>query len=867
MIDTHLLAELRTATTRRLLPLLGQVMEKTDDALFDVWQQGASGNSQQVLFDALRELRRQRSIIEGAVSERVGESFAALAKSRQEAEDEYSAAPLDLEFSLLDSDVLEEQLTCDRLAAAVERRYADAYARLLRGLSQVTERADLAIVDTPLSPLRIARGWRDALAPVLEKIEWRLVAFKHLERVLISDLGAVIDEVCRLMAARGIVITQPAARPRRMVMPASSAAGRAPQPAQAAWDGGENQVPQRLSNQEMENAGFFAGHAMDMAASGGFGGGGGGESSGPDPVYEAMREMFAAYLGNVRNNPSALAKPDNGHGQPATPHIDSASAVLVLSRLQRQPTAALMAAVDDRQVEFVSLLRGEIVNTAIALGRAPAGAKLEAHDEQGLTMVGMLFDTMLDQGHFSREVRERLVRLYVPYAKVALLDRRMFAHKLHPARRLLNLLAESSDGNAGDAPAERELLTKVFSVSERLIDSFEEDVAVFTAAEAEFSDFLSRHRRRIGLAEQRAAEAQRGRERLEEARLEVTLELDSLVGKRQVPKPIGEFFRRDWTHHLTMVALRDGVESDAFRDARAPGVKLWMAMLGCESGTSPPLDLAEQLLPAMMSAGQGEDVARAALVDVMAALRASMPKPAPPLAATIPIPAPITAELHRLVEHPLRAAGHEGLPVAPPEPLSAPSKQAQPQPAPVQLSPVPARPADAGARSSSVVVKAPAAADSSRPIAPAASPLDVAPVIQAIEPAPQFELVSAAPEQTSTTKTSAVIDGDIKLDADTSHALPELIEQVKQLTIGTWVQFVQVDGSIQQAKLSWISPISSRMLFVNRRGLRMCTLSVEELAALMADNKLSLRQTDSAFDRAMTQVLDQLRSGAAPVAV
>ncbi|MGQ0798685.1 MAG: DUF1631 family protein [Pseudomarimonas sp.] len=861
MIDTHLLAELRIATTRRLLPLLGQVMEKTDDALFDVWQQGTGGNSQQVLFDALRELRRQRSVIEGAVGQRIGESFVALGKPpRQGDDDEYVPASPDLEFSLLDSDVLEEQLTCDRLAAAVERRHTDAFARLLRGLSQVAGRPDLTIVDTPLSPLRIARGWRDALAPVLEKIEWRLVAFKHLERQLISDLGAVIDEVCKVMVARGIVITQPSMRPRRMVMPASSGAGRPGPGGPAAWDGGDNQVPQRvfsqsLSNQDMDNAAFFASNAMDMAGGAGFGGGMGG-NEGPDPVYEAMREMFAAYLGNVRNSPAALNKPDAGQTQSATPKIDSASAVVVLSRLQRQPTAALLAAVDDRQVEFVNLLRGEIVNTAIALGRAPAGAQMEAHDEQGLTMVGMLFDTLLDQGHFSREVRERLVRLYVPYAKVALLDRRMFAHKLHPARRLLNLLAESSDGNAGDAPAERELLTKVFSVSERLIDSFEEDVAVFTAAEAEFSDFLSRHRRRIGLAEQRAAEAQRGRERLEEARLEVTLELDSLVGKRQVPRPIGDFFRRDWTHHLTMVALRDGVESDAFRDARAPGVKLWMALLACEAGTPPPLDLGEQLLPAMMSAGQGEDIARTALADVIAALRASMPKPVP-----VAVPAPVAVEAAQRPERgsppaleqlALEQLAHEQiaavLPTTGAEPLNAAAR--------------------AGSQSAQVPL-VPVAASNPKVAAAAAVPASVSPInapaaVEAVESAPQFELVSAAPEPSAMTKTSAVIDGDIKLDADTSRALPELIEQVKQLTVGTWVEFVQADGSIQQAKLSWISPISSRMLFVNRRGLRMCTLSVEELAALMADNKLSLRQTDSAFDRAMTQVLDQLRSGATP---
>jgi len=811
MIDTLLLAELRTAAVRRLLPVLGQVMEKTDDALFDVWQQTTNGMAQQALFDALRELRRQRAVIEGAVGERVGESFDALTKPLPAPQDEArDDAPLSLEFSLLESDVLEEQLTCDRLAAAVERRHAEGLGRLARGFAKLFERAEFALEDLPLAPIKIARAWRDALAPVLPQIEWRLVALKHLERGLVSDLGGVIDELGRLLQARGIQVAAPALQRRRPVMPAAGGyagggrpAGREQAPG---WDGGDNQVPQRMAGGGVdlsEFAEFLDGATADPGAVTA-------RSDGPDPVYEAMREMFAAYLGNVRQQQASGAAPpapNSATATPKSPIIDSASAVLVLSRLQRQPSPALQAAVDDRNVEFVGLLRHEVVQTAINLGRAPAGAQLEAHDEQGLTMVGMLFDTLLDQGHFSREVRERLVRLYVPYAKIALLDRRMFAHKLHPARRLLNLLAEACDGNAGDAPAERELLAKVFSLSERLIDTFEEDVAVFTAAEAEFSDFVSRHRRRINLAEQRAAEAQRGRERLEEARLEVALELDSLVGKRQVPKPIGEFFRRDWTHHLTMVALRDGVDSDAFRDARAPGVKLWMALLACEAGAPPPADLPAALLPAMQSAGQADDAARATLNEVMAALRAVAPKPEPaPIAVAAPIPVSVPVPV------PARVAPTATAPLAAQAPAPLPLPEPRPEPEP--------------------------------------------------EPAPVFELVSAAPEPIIAASTAAAVDGDLKLAADTRLALPDMVERMKQLEVGAWVEFLQPDGTRQPAKLSWISPISSRMLFVNRRGLRMCTVSADELAALMAEGKLALRTVDSAFDRAMTQVLDQLRSGA-----
>lgn len=796
MIDTLLLSELRSAALGRLLPVLGQVLEKTDDALFDVWQHGHSG--QQALFDALRELRRQRSVIEGGVGDRIGEAFDALAQRNPIEEfDDEAESPLDLEFSLLDPEVLEEQLTCDRLAAAVDRRHGEGLARLLRGLAQVLDVRELPAEANPLAPIRIARAWRDALTPVLESIEWRLVAYKHLERGLMTELGGVIEELCRLLQARGITVQLPAQRPRRTVLPASSGRRSAGGGEDASWQGRTGDEGSRARDVDGDRGAAASGEGWSE-------GRGDNRSEqrndGPDPVYEAMREMFAEYLGRRKageSGPPASQGP-LAPGEPVVGRLDPKVAVLVLGRLQRQPTPGLLAAVDDRHIELVELLRSELLRTAVSLGRAQVGVQLEPHDEQALTMVGMLFDTLLDQGRFSREVRERLVRLYVPYAKVALLDRRMFAHKLHPARRLLNLFSESCDGNAGDAPAERELLTKVFEVSERLIDTFDEDPAVFAAVEAEFSDFLTRHRRRIALAEQRAAEAQRGKERLEEARLEATLELDSLVGKRQVPKPIGDFLRRDWAHHLTMVALREGVESDAFRDARAPGVKLWMALLACESGVPPPSGLLEELLPALKSSGHPDDAARAALADVIAALRAVMPRPAP-------------------------------------APAAAATTTRSPDPPPTATASTADLSLEAGD----------------------------APVEE--KDAPVFELVSAAPDSEPSTQAAAVIEGDIRFEVDASHALPELVERARALTVGTWLEFIETDGSRQPAKLSWVSPISSRMLFVNRRGLRMCTISAEELAALMADGKVALREVDAAFDRAMLKVLDQLR-GAPEVA-
>src|SRR3546814_17673226 len=82
-------------------------------------------------------------------------------------------------------------------------------------------------------------------------------------------------------------------------------------------------------------------------------------------------------------------------------------------------------------------------------------AFLRPVDEDAIDLVGMLFDVLLDERQLKGSARELIGRMVVPFIKVALLDRRMFLRKEHPARRLLNSVAEACEGNAGDTPAER----------------------------------------------------------------------------------------------------------------------------------------------------------------------------------------------------------------------------------------------------------------------------------------------------------------------------------------------------------------------------------------------------------------------------
>lgn len=71
-----------------------------------------------------------------------------------------------------------------------------------------------------------------------------------------------------------------------------------------------------------------------------------------------------------------------------------------------------------------------------------------------------------------------------------------------------------------------------------------------------------------------------------------------------------------------------------------------------------------------------------------------------------------------------------------------------------------------------------------------------------------------------------------KMEAEMAASKPNDSDRdfVKLLRVGDWVLLTGPDGTTRQAKLSWISPISDRRLFVSKQGVRILVATLDELA-------------------------------------
>lgn len=83
---------------------------------------------------------------------------------------------------------------------------------------------------------------------------------------------------------------------------------------------------------------------------------------------------------------------------------------------------------------------------------------------------------------------------------------------------------------------------------------------------------------------------------------------------------------------------------------------------------------------------------------------------------------------------------------------------------------------------------------------------------------------------------------------------PLLAERMRQLEPGDWLRLTNTQGETVAVKVAWISPLTSRFLLVNRRGVRALVASAEELAVLASGGRLLVGAERTAFDEAMRQV-------------
>jgi hypothetical protein len=414
---------------------LDRVLRRTDDYLFDASNAGGGE------LNALRDLRRARAQLQQRFDQALATGFRRL----QEAPMPGKAMDAST-LSLVSDEALEEQLATEQVVDNLSKAFAPGLEVLDKRLAALTERPVLLARDNPSGPKYIAESMSNAMAALEVSTNVRIVVYKFLERELAGVLGPLYERLNGGLAAAGVL---PMIKPTKRAEP----------------------LPQQPP---MAGGGPAAAEATDTAAAAAMAGAvsaqGGMTGPGDQALFSSLLNLLQTWRQAV--NPQRMNEAGSGSSMSTT------DVMTVLSLLQREPPPSFDKLMGDSRQPLAEQMRGQLIEGARRLGMGER-ASLSNVDEDAVDLVGMLFDVLLDERHFEPDVRTKLNRLLVPYIKVAVKDRRLFLYKAHPARRLLNVVAEASEGNRGESVQDRELMARVDTTIERLVVEFNEDLAIF----------------------------------------------------------------------------------------------------------------------------------------------------------------------------------------------------------------------------------------------------------------------------------------------------------------------------------------------------------------------------------------------------
>lgn len=632
---------------------LNGMLVEFEQQLFKQAEQARSNHAQAQIFVDLRSLQKNRGELVPHYMFALEATLAGIRSARPA--DEPAQARLDYQtLTLVEDAVMDQEIVLREVARRHEQR-GNAQILMLGQRFGVLACCPAYEAETlPLGPYRLCHLLKDAAQCLDLSIDAQLVLYRSFDHKVMLNYTEWASTVNQFLAREGIlpglVYAPRRARTLEIVRPPRDEAGSGARP-MTGWQsqpGGSHWAtlsPEQLhavagaltGNRDGEphavpSSAVAGAPAADAAATG----------ASPQEMagsFEVLQKLLSIRRGGLQADALAQA----GGRAPLTGHADGAAAggtaghghrdggdggaaggtqrggssdtpaprrLLptpdVLGTLQALQKAPLPARTPDQPRRTVADLQQAML--AEVRAKHGPGATLASADSDTFELLDLLYNEIEREVQHDAPAADMLVRLQVPVVQAALRDRNFFLRPQHPARDLLNTVAESGATWLGDDDVDPNLVQRLHKAVETVVETYEGDEAVFEDANRDVQQHLQAAARKAELAERRQIEAARGKDRLEIAKQRAVDTIESAMAEARPQKFVQALLSQAWADVLTLTQLRNGESSAEWSDQLQTTLEIVAATTTTQA---PDPALAGKIERSLVQVGYHEDEAAA----------------------------------------------------------------------------------------------------------------------------------------------------------------------------------------------------------------------------------------------------------------
>lgn len=536
----------RELALTRICDLVKQSFDRIEEELFSLAERSVDRELQALYLEARAQAREKRAGIEGAFRQRFLGEFDGKVRG------EVAEAPklkATLELSLVDDADLAESLAVSAMANKLKSGAEEELGALTKRLGYLLDEPDLPGESNPMSPESVSKAIQEACGQITAGYQVKLMLMRLFEQHVARDLPQVYRDVnARLVELHQVLpdirVTyhapvQPSQRPVPPKPAAQAAAPGAPVIPAPATKGGNDMFSmlQQLMGGAAVRTSAGALHGRDTPVSAT-------AQSGVLPAMALPQLATDQLMGRLTDFQHA-------HALPAGAYLP-----------QNEGRASGTAVSTDGDATLADALN--VLREISARGLSQGASQV---DSMTIDIVAMLFDYVFNDRQIPDAIKALLARLQIPVLKAALMDKGFFSHRNHPARVLLDGLAELAlqcDDRIGAEHADYKFIEElVTDVQTR----FETDLSVFSEASAELERFMADREQSGSLFIEQSAKLLHDRERLEIARLVAENAINEKLDGKILAPVVVVMLKARWVDVLRQAHLAGGEEGGPWATA------------------------------------------------------------------------------------------------------------------------------------------------------------------------------------------------------------------------------------------------------------------------------------------------------------
>lgn len=765
MSETAMLDSCRDMVAARLSEDLAQTLAQVVDELAELASKMPSQDMYSLYMDSMELARDKSAAITTGFKKHF---FTRFNEYKRRVRSETGIRDLDLSnLSLLEPDDLEESLAANTIANAIANTCGEELFGLGKRMGVLLNEPDLKTEQIPLGPDAIGAALLDALKDQNANVKIKLMLVTRINKHFSAKVRSVYQDVNRHLVEHNVLPTIRVG----MTRPTAPAPAATPMPAGLPTDMG---VPTA--------------------------------SAGGQDMFAMLQQLMS--FGRASMSSPLLGLPmlpggmefDASTGQSVGQTFDPA-VMQVLTQLQHGRLEGL----------GVGRLNAELIadghtNVLRELKNSQAAGMMGQMDAMTLDIVVLVFDYILGDNRIPDAMKALIGRLQIPVLKVTMLDKSFFSQKTHPARKLLDLLAEAALGWDPEEGHTSDLYQTIDALVQRILNQFDDRLEVFADALSEFQAYLADEKQASDQLTSRSAQFLRNREQLEIARVAAHDAVMASLLDHPAPAPIRDFLLSHWETWLAKLHVEKGEGSSQWQDAVATMDDLLWSLTPKTDKTerSKLIELLPRLLKRLDNSinalGLGKEVRDAFFSDLV--------------------------KCHAVAVKAGFRGGQD----------------------------------ESEVESTTVSNEIPDLSAQESPVFNRLDFEDIPLLTEALIPdAALLQEIAAAQEMAADVEEITI--GDVRGGAwepQNSH-FDTLVAQLKR---GVWVEFKQDDGSTLRAKLAWISPLQGTYLFTNRLGQRAVSINAQGLAAKFREERAQIIDNVPLIDRAVNNLFAHFQKGA-----